>query len=371
VPIDFPCPDCDKTLRVPDGAEGRQAQCPKCGHVVTVPGDSTPAAPPTPLKTERDAFADIDVRRTATTGDEVNPYSAPSAVDQVEDLTAVDPDRPLQYRKVAFSEALHHVWTILMDQLGTCVLAGLILFAVGMAAYMGLGTIAFLGMILTSGFEAFEEAGPPPDPPMVVMIPLMIVFYTGFFLFYAWLQAGMVAFFLGVARGNRPSFGAIFSGHPFILRMLAFNLLMALLSVPLSFCFVMPGIALQEPAVTLVGMFAFYPTYMVIYAAASVVAPPLIVDRRMSVFASLAATVQYMPGNLIATVGVLLVVSVLGSFLLLFTCGIGWLVVFPAIVLTLNVLYLLVTGQPTAVDRRAAARFTKTAPETKDWSHLG
>ena len=36
--MDFPCPHCGQTLRVPDGSEGRTAKCPACGGLSTVPG---------------------------------------------------------------------------------------------------------------------------------------------------------------------------------------------------------------------------------------------------------------------------------------------------------------------------------------------
>ncbi|MBS0209493.1 MAG: RDD family protein [Planctomycetes bacterium] len=52
MPIEFPCPQCNKLLRVPDAAVGRQAQCPGCSTVSTVPAASVrspvPAAPRQP-----------------------------------------------------------------------------------------------------------------------------------------------------------------------------------------------------------------------------------------------------------------------------------------------------------------------------------
>ena len=35
--IEFRCSECGKLLRTEDGTVGRQAQCPECGAVSTVP----------------------------------------------------------------------------------------------------------------------------------------------------------------------------------------------------------------------------------------------------------------------------------------------------------------------------------------------
>ena len=48
MPIDFPCPSCGATLRVPDGSVGQQAQCPHCQATTPVLGDAAPSAPLAP-----------------------------------------------------------------------------------------------------------------------------------------------------------------------------------------------------------------------------------------------------------------------------------------------------------------------------------
>ncbi len=42
--IDFACPNCQRMLRVPDEAAGKQAQCPQCNTVVDVPAAAVGAA---------------------------------------------------------------------------------------------------------------------------------------------------------------------------------------------------------------------------------------------------------------------------------------------------------------------------------------
>ena len=41
--IDFPCSQCHRTIRVPDGSEGKKTKCPKCDEVQRIPGTPTDA----------------------------------------------------------------------------------------------------------------------------------------------------------------------------------------------------------------------------------------------------------------------------------------------------------------------------------------
>ena len=50
MPIEFRCTQCNRLLRTPDETAGKQAQCPECGAITTIPPASTAApvgaAPP-------------------------------------------------------------------------------------------------------------------------------------------------------------------------------------------------------------------------------------------------------------------------------------------------------------------------------------
>ncbi len=53
MPIEFRCSQCGKLLRTGDDTAGRQAQCPECGTISTVPapaGPQGPSVPPPPLE---------------------------------------------------------------------------------------------------------------------------------------------------------------------------------------------------------------------------------------------------------------------------------------------------------------------------------
>lgn len=42
MPVQFNCTTCQSVIRTPDGSEGKQARCPKCNTIVTVPGGAVP-----------------------------------------------------------------------------------------------------------------------------------------------------------------------------------------------------------------------------------------------------------------------------------------------------------------------------------------
>ncbi|MCU0961955.1 MAG: hypothetical protein MUF48_17815, partial [Pirellulaceae bacterium] len=70
MPIDFPCSVCGQMLRVGDDASGRQARCPNCQSVMTVPGGGATPAAPEPAAWN--PFAESPVGADAS-----NPYAAP------------------------------------------------------------------------------------------------------------------------------------------------------------------------------------------------------------------------------------------------------------------------------------------------------
>src|SRR5262245_33305752 len=49
MPIEFRCRRCQKLLRTPDDTAGKQAQCPQCGEVQTIPTPPPAPQPPPPV----------------------------------------------------------------------------------------------------------------------------------------------------------------------------------------------------------------------------------------------------------------------------------------------------------------------------------
>jgi hypothetical protein len=82
MPIEFRCSHCGKLLRTGDDTVGRQAQCPECGAISTVPSAPLPSELPTlasaPL-TPQPGGNPFGPGPTAGAGPSDNPYQSPAA----------------------------------------------------------------------------------------------------------------------------------------------------------------------------------------------------------------------------------------------------------------------------------------------------
>jgi hypothetical protein len=83
MPIEFRCLNCARLLRTPDDTAGKQAQCPECGKLTTVPGPEPAVSGASPLGgaasgTPFGAGAAPPSRPT----DAENPYQAPTQYGQ-------------------------------------------------------------------------------------------------------------------------------------------------------------------------------------------------------------------------------------------------------------------------------------------------
>jgi uncharacterized RDD family membrane protein YckC len=110
MPIDLTCSGCGKRLRVPDDSAGKQARCPACGEISTVP---EPAMNPDPILTFSDnPFADLPTP-SAPVSD--NPYQSPSAA-------SAPIHRPLQASHAMLASRSTRFFGALLD--GILMLAG-------------------------------------------------------------------------------------------------------------------------------------------------------------------------------------------------------------------------------------------------------
>jgi hypothetical protein len=82
MPIEFRCRRCQKLLRTPDDTVGKQAQCPQCGEVQTIPPPAQAAAPIAPPVANPFTTPPAQPAPAVNGGPAAgayNPYQAPSA----------------------------------------------------------------------------------------------------------------------------------------------------------------------------------------------------------------------------------------------------------------------------------------------------
>ena len=332
--IEFRCTQCNRLLRTEDDTTGKKAKCPECGTILTIPAPGPPpdagapppgAGPPSPFAPiEPPAASESPFAPDAAPGAE-NPYASPADYA----TGAAPPPAPpgaLVPTLVDSGDVLGRSWEIYKQQLGMCLglvlVAGLINFAFNAAA----GMIPFVG-------------------PIVSM------------LFSVWIYAGVAIGLLQIARGQPTSLDVIFKGGPYFLKVFVASLLYGLIVQALFAILFVPGLvilllAMQgiDPPIIIVtavalGLLAAIPAVIVALMYSQFYY--LIVDRDVGILESFSLSKQVTTGNKATLFWIWVLVGLINIAGLL-ACGAGLLFTVPFTSLVNVVVYLAMTGQPTA-----------------------
>jgi len=282
--IEFHCPGCEKLLRVKDESAGKQAQCPECGTVSRIPGPE-PAAP-------------------APVAESGNPFQSPMTESpMVSHAVAAGEIVPTP---IEMGEVLGHAWVIFKERwqtvVGAVLLVGIINFIVGQVVQV---------VVAASDYNA----------------GLAVLLQLGSMALSLYLTIGLFKILLAAARGQQTAFNELFTDGKLILPyFLASLLFYVIVSVGL--------LLLIVPGVILALMLSQYAL--------------LIIDRNVGVIDSLKLSAEITKGNKLTLLATFLVVGVGGLVLIMITCGIAALAVFPYMMLVIAIAYLKMTGQPTS-----------------------
>lgn len=286
--IEFRCTHCSKLLRTGDDTAGRQAKCPDCGAVMTIPaaGPAAGGGPPPLAPSGSSPFS-------------AGPQPAPPA--------AAGP--PV----LDFGDVFGRTWEIFKEKMGLCVLVALIPGLIVGALYLGLYVLVIaVHLVMRAGMltHLFFLLG--------VIVVMLVV---------ACLMVALLRVFLKIARGQETSLGEVFVFDAAALAPVLTAIVFGLI-VNLGFVFcIVPGVYL---------MVMFYPCVAIA------------VDRKLAVGDALAAAKQMTEGNRL-NLFLLWLVSTLGAGAVnSLTCGLGILVTSPFLLLLYAMIYLTLAGEPTA-----------------------
>ncbi len=117
--IEFRCNQCNKLLRTGEDTAGKEAKCPACGAVMTIPSGaaatgSQPGASP---------FDGIG-RQPSFSADSANPYQSPNPFAVIG--AAQGPFAP---GMLDFSDIFSRTWTLFTMDWGMCLAAAVIVWA--------------------------------------------------------------------------------------------------------------------------------------------------------------------------------------------------------------------------------------------------
>jgi hypothetical protein len=300
MPIEFRCEQCRQLLRTPDESLGKQARCPDCGAIQTVPGGVAETAAAASIPT----IAPIDTN---------NPYQTSGG----EDLLypdAVALGGTLARRPVEIDELLSTTWSIYKNHLGECLLGCFVFFVVFYAIF---------GVVFALLFPLFMQQGKPNDLTFNSVVNLIVM------PIWLYLFTGLQLFMLRVARGQPASVADLFRGGRWLIRMFLAFLIFYL-------CFMIGSLVIIGGLI-----FAFFawPFFF------------LILDRDLGPLESITTAIEITRGSRLTAFLTWLLLLVFVPIAILCTCGIGVIFIVPFVQLLPAVFYLMMTGQPTAADR--------------------
>ncbi len=315
--IEFRCTQCEKLLRTGDDTAGKQAKCPECGAVMSVPmPDGATVQPKQPTGSPEAAVSPFASAPAAAAPDSMNPYQSPAGFGP--EPTAFAPAGEVRPTRIDFSETLSRTWAVFTDRwlpmLGGIFLAGLISLPIYIA------------------FQVVNIFVVPQIQDQAVGISIMVVAQIVFQVYVLWITAGILLFALGVVRGEEPRYGLIFAGGRYLLSLILCGILTQIIVMLGLILLIIPGL---------------------IFAMMLVQAQLLIIDRNMGVIDAMSTSRDVMAGNKMTVFAIWLVAGILGYLFTLITCGLGGFGFVPYMAILNIVIYLGVTGQPTMADRYA------------------
>lgn len=364
MPIEFRCTQCAKLLRTADDTAGKQAKCPACQAIMTVPSPQA-ATPPHPSEgvspfgsgsgqSPQSPFGGDQPASGGTAGGEGNYHAPPPYYGSP--FSATTGGGEIRPAPIDFGDTLSRAWAAFTDQLGMCILVAFVCFIMNVIAGQAAN---FAGMLFgaAAGHQALGS---------LMAFPLTLAAQ----LFAFWIGIGQAMFFLKVARGQEAPVSDIFAGGPYILRLLGASILLGIgcfLLVVLC-CLpggIMAGIggATNNDALTgvgivvaVVGMIAG----LVLYAIVMLMLFQfyyLIIDRDMGIIEAFETSRELMRGNKLTVFLIYLVAVILGMVFVVCTCGCGLLAIIPYMGVLYATIYLLCSGQPTLTDIHNAQQY--------------
>lgn len=210
MPIEFPCADCGKQLRVADEFAGQWSRCSSCGGRTVVP------------ERRLEAPTDPGINSEPLQPPSDNPYASP--------LTSGSP-RDIDLESGGFSarNALSAAWSIFSAH-------PFLLIAVHLIAWLLTQGFDFVGEQLAQDFRNATRGQLPG-------VTTFGALFLASMAFSVWLNTGRDLYFLEVIRGDAPPFMVLFAGaRPIFVRRFLLVLLATIVGAILMF----PALAAEE-----------------------------------------------------------------------------------------------------------------------------
>ncbi|MBN2023057.1 MAG: hypothetical protein JW809_09715 [Pirellulales bacterium] len=341
MPIEFRCTQCDKLLRTPDETAGRQAKCPVCGTVVTVP---EPAPPASPFGSQPGGSGSPLGSGGGTPfgpSDPANPYQAPAYYAEGTEAFGPVAAGAVTPTLIDIGEIFSRTWAAFKDNWGMTLLVlfvgGVINFGVSWGVSL---VVAIIGAVL----------GNP-----ILAMGAHVLGNVASQVFAWWIAVGQAMVFLKLLRGQPTSLGEMFNGGPYLLRTIGAWILFFLGAIAILAVGVLPGVFVglatgwnELSVFTMIGGGLVAGVFLVIYGLTFSQFFYFIIDRNAGIMESFEGSRQVTAGNRLTMFAIQLIAGLAGFVLIIITCLLGALAVGPYMALLVPVMYLSMTGQPMA-----------------------
>ncbi len=330
--IEFHCTNCRRRLRVDDTAAGKRAKCPECGAIMDVPSvaatpiEAVPVGGGAPPVSPTGSPFGPGGPQPRTYSPAENPSESPFAPG-ASPFAFAPPAAEIRRTLIEVGDVFGRSWTILKANFGMCLLTWFVVWLISCGVNMVAGIIPILGLVAA-------------------------------ILFGLWIGIGQALFFLKTARGQRAELGDIFTGGPYFANVLLAELLLIGIVFGVLLVSVVPllliGLAISEEAAVALGIaggvIAFIALVYVMLAFSQFFY--LIIDRNVGPVEALKMSKELTQGNKLTLVWIGILCFLL-TIVAMIPCGLGLLVAAPYFAVMYAVIYLAMTGQPTAADRLA------------------
>lgn len=321
MPIEFHCPGCQRILRVPDETAGKQAKCPQCGAVSTIP------APPS-AKAEFDDNGAASREMPPLSPADTNPYRAPGMPSFANE--AVEQRPAIRLSRLTFGEVWnqsYELWRLGFNRLTVLSLVVLaILFAVIIALVIPL-------VFLQNRQADWTQLAILQFAAIPIVNAVTVVLYVGLF-----------RCLLAFSRGHEIRFEQLF--HPGSAFLPLYVVAVVLGVVGTTYTTVLERATIHYGIVAQLMQIPYFVTFLIlglVYGQYFI----LVADRGMSLRESLVTSQRITAGNRATFFGVYFVSSLIACLGFMFCC-VGIVFAFPLSTLMLVVTYQRMCGEGNA-----------------------
>ncbi len=327
MPIEFPCDGCQQKLRVPDNSAGKQAKCPNCARILTIPASQTEEPAPAAPTPSNDPFDFGGPTGGEPAGDNLgaggfgggnfggaaashqNPYASPAAASQP---MGAGGSGALSVQPMDPSGAVSIAWELF--KLNFIVLIGAIVTQ--FALNFGITIVSSVIQMVI-----LQATGDPNTPALPLINGVFGIINQ---VVQIWIGIGLLLLNLSVARGQKAELSLLFTGGPYLLSYIGLSILFGIGMTIGLILLIVPGIYF---ALTYWSTFYF------------------LVDRNCGVFEAFRLAGEHAKGNR-ANAFIMGLISMGLSLLGLLACGVGLIVAAPVVGLMFTICYLQMSGQP-------------------------